>query len=188
VRNVAHVPEIKGREPGGGVGELEDVGATAGAQDAAHFAQAGEAVDEIAQAPRDGDGVEGGGGQGEPDAVADEEIAGMFGRGALEHGEAEVGAERGFGVGAMALEGEQDVAAASGKIEDARGFLRGDGADKAPAPVEIESAAEDVVHEVVAGGDASEHGADGTGRLMGEIVPQGAVIGGVGGAGRGHAE
>ncbi len=83
-----------------------------------------------------------------------------------------------LGVGAVASQGEEDVAAAGGEIEDARGLLRGHGADEPPAPVEVEPAAHDVVHEVVAGGDAAEHGGDGLGRLMGEVVPDGGVVGG----------
>jgi len=44
-----------------------------------------------------------------------------------------------------------------------------DGLDEAVVPVEIEAAGHDVVHEVVAGGDATEHGGDGLGGLMGEV-------------------
>jgi len=181
---VAHVPKVEGREPGNGVGKFEDVGATARSQDAAHFAEPGEAVGEVAQAPGDGDGVEGSGGEGEMKAVAHEEVAGLFRAGLLEHGQAEVGADGGSGVSLVPLQGEEDIAAARGEIEDAGGLLRGDSADEPTSPVEVEASAHDVVHEVVARSDAAKHGGDFPRRLMGEVVPDGGVVGD---AGRRHA-
>ncbi len=71
----------------------------------------------------------------------DEQIARALGLRLLEHGQAEVGADGRLGVGAVALQREQHVAAAGGEIEHARGLLRGDGAGETPAPVDVEPTA-----------------------------------------------
>ncbi len=119
-------------------------------------------------------------GKGEPEAVADEEVAGLFGARLLQHGQAEIGADHAFRKGAVPLQGEEDVAAAGGEVEDACGALRGHGVDEPPAPVGIEAAAHGEIHEVVTGRNPAEHGGDGFGRLVREILPDGGVVGGAG--------
>ena len=74
-----------------------------------------------------------------------------------EHRLAEVGADEG-GVGAGALEGEGEVAASGGEVEDSGGSTVGDEADGLPAPEHIETEAEQVVCKIVALGDAGEIG------------------------------
>ena len=69
------------------------------------------------------------------EAVADEEIAGLFRARLLQHRQAEVGADRTFRVGLMPSQSQEDVAAAGGEVENAGGVLRADGQDETSAPV-----------------------------------------------------
>jgi len=81
----------------------------------------------------------------------------------------------------MALQCEEDIAAAGGEIEHTRGALRGHGPDQSPAPIGIEAAAHGEIHDVVPGRDAAKHGRDRFGRLMRKVFSYGGVVGG-----RGH--
>ena len=103
------------------MGELEDVGAAAGAQDAAHFAQARKAIGEIAQAEGDGDGVVAGGAKGRREAHRRQED---WPRSFPARAEAWAGRNRRRRracEGTTASQSEQDVATAGGEIKDAGG-------------------------------------------------------------------
>jgi len=115
--NVMEVELVRGSQNrGAGKGEIEDQEMAAGGDDARHFAQRAGPGLHIPQAEGNGDGIEGGVREGEMKGVGDDGVAEALGAGTLEHGLAEIGAGD-LGVREGALDGEGEIAAAGGEIE-----------------------------------------------------------------------
>ena len=145
-------------------GEVEEEEVSAGVENAGHFAQGAGPGLHVAQAEGDGDGVEGSVGKGEAGAVGGDERVEAFAGGDLQHGEAEVGADD-AGLRKFFLQGEGEVTAAGGEVEDGAGLPWRDETHGAGAPEEVEATGEKMVGEVVARGDATENAADLSGVL-----------------------
>jgi len=120
----------------------------AAGEDAEHLAQGRRPRFHIAKAEGDRDGVEGGVWEGKMEGVGDYGVPQALCAGALEHGLAEIRAcDPGAGRGA--LDGEGEIAAAGGKIEEGGGSPAGDDGGGARAPQKIETAGEEMVCEIV---------------------------------------
>ncbi len=86
-----------------------------------HLAQTGSAVNEVPQTERNRERIETIIGEGEFQPVRDAERSDSLALRFREHGRTEIGAEAPFRIGAAALQGSHDVAAAGGEIEHAAG-------------------------------------------------------------------
>ena len=130
-----------------------------GGEDTGHFAQGGGPGFHVAEAECDGDGLEGGVGEGEMEGVGEDGAMKAFLAGTREHGLAEIGAGD-DGARGGALDGEGEIAAAGGEIEEGGGLPGADQGGGACAPEEVEAAGEEMVCEVVPSRDGREEGVD----------------------------
>ena len=99
------------------------------------------------------------------EGVGEDGFEQAFGAGAVQHGLAEIGAGD-LGGGRGALDGESEVAAAGGRVQEGPGFPGGDYGGGAGAPEEIEAAGEEMVCEIVSSRDGREEIVDEFGLLL----------------------
>jgi len=99
------------------------------------------------------------------EGVGEDSAAEAFFAGALKHGLAEIRAGD-LGPCGGALNGQGEVAAASGQIEKGGGIPLGDDGGGAGAPEEVKAAGEEMIGEVVSSRDGREEGVDEFGLLL----------------------
>ena len=147
--------------------EFEHHGLAAGLEHAAHFAQCGSLVGDVAQAEGNGHGVKMAvrkrqrfGVQAHVAQVADEAAVGKAVAADAEHFRVDV-AEHDLAFMADAIrEQGGDVASAAGKVEHAGAALDATGRDEMPLPQTVDAERHQVVHQVVFAGNRREHAAD----------------------------
>ena len=154
--------------PGARKAEFENDDLAAGADDASHLAKSFERVGEISESEGDGGEVEGGVGEGEALGVGFGEEEGAravldFLGGLAKHRMRKIdGANDGLRRETTA-EGQSEVSGARANVENPADLDLGGaerGADGGAAPEAVDGKAEEVVENIVSGGDGGKHAAD----------------------------